>query len=235
MSFLSGKRFLSLAALAFSALLLISFLSRAHNSAAIPTAVVPDGRTVILDAGHGGQDAGAIGVNGALEKDLNLSVTLLLAERLRAAGVRVILTRETDEMVLSEAEKKATGRKAKDLANRLAVAKAYPDALFVSIHMNSFPVGKYKGFEVYYAADGTSRLLAESMMGKVKETLIPDNTRTAKAAGESIYLLYNAVTPAVLVECGFLSNGEDAAKLSDKDYQKQLSFCLFCAIMEVEI
>lgn len=234
MPFWSNKRLVSFAALAVSTLLLFSLLSHSFTERATPAAVLPDGRTVILDAGHGGKDAGAIGVNGVLEKDLNLAVTLLLAERLRAAGVRVILTREDDELLLTEEEKKGTGKKARDLANRLAIAKQNEGALFVSIHMNSFPIEKYKGLEVYYAADATSQAVARAVMKRVKEDLNPDNTRTAKATNGSIYLLDNAVTPAVLIECGFLSNAEDAAKLSDKDYQKELSFCLFCAIMEVE-
>ncbi len=234
MSFLSSKNLLSFVSVALCLFLLLPMGLGAARGETLPALASPDGRTVILDAGHGGKDAGAIGVNGALEKDLNLAVTLLLAEHFRAAGVNVILTRETDDLVLSEEEKRMTGRKAKDLANRLAVARENPHALFVSIHMNSFPTARYRGLEVYYAADAKSREVAAAIMKGVKEGLIPDNTRTAKATGGSIYLLDNAVTPAVLVECGFLSNGEDAANLSDKDYQKQLSFCLFCAIMEVE-
>lgn len=234
MSFLSSKNLLSFVSVALCLFLLLPMGLGLAEGEALPALASPNGRTVILDAGHGGKDAGAIGVNGALEKDLNLAVTLLLAEHFRAAGVTVILTRETDDLVLSEEEKRGTGRKAKDLANRLAVARENPDALFVSIHMNSFPAAQYKGLEVYYAADAKSREVADAVMKKIKTDLIPSNTRTAKATNGSIYLLDNAVTPAVLVECGFLSNGEDAAKLSDKDYQKQLSFCLFCAIMEVE-
>lgn len=233
MFFGSFERRASLLSLLLSLLLALPLCS-GGGATPLPTLATPCIRTVILDAGHGGIDSGTVGINGALEKDINLSVTLLMAEHFRAAGVRVILTRETDELVLSEEEKKGTGRKAKDLANRLAVAKDNPDALFVSIHMNAFPVEKYKGLEVYYAHDATSRLVAERVMQRVKAELIPDNTRTAKATNDNIYLLVNAVTPAVLIECGFLSNGSDAAKLSDKDYQKQLSFCLFCAIMEVE-
>ena len=87
---------------------------------------------------------------------------------------------------------------------------------------------------MHYADDAVSEAVARSVMGNAKKMLMPDSRRTPKKAGDNIYLLKNAVTPAVLIECGFLSNGEEAAKLSDKDYQKELSFCIFCAIMEIE-
>ncbi len=234
MSFLFEKRFLSFASLLLSAAFLFAFLQNTVSPLSVPAVVDGNEKMVILDAGHGGMDAGAIGTNGMLEKDLNLSIVLLLAEHFKEAGVKVILTREDDELVLTEAEKRGTHKKEKDLANRLAVARANPGALFISIHMNAFSIPKYKGLEVYYAADSESEALAHRIMARVKREVAPDNTRTPKRAGDNIYLLSHAVTPAVLIECGFLSNPEEAAKLSDKDYQKQLSFCIFCAIMEME-
>ena len=230
----SKGRMLPFFACLLSLVCTLAFLSQRYTEQAFPAVADTGDRTVILDAGHGGIDAGAIGVNGALEKDLNLAVTLLLAERFREAGVRVILTRTEDALVLSEGDERSSGRKARDLQGRLAVAKQYPDALFVSIHMNSFPAASCRGLEVHYADDAVSEAVARSVMGRVKEKLMPDSRRTPKKADDNIYLLANAVTPAVLIECGFLSNAEEAAKLSDKDYQKELSFCLFYAIMEVE-
>ena len=107
--------------------------------------------TVILDAGHGGEDGGAVGVNRVLEKDLNLAVTLRLADLLRAAGVPVILTRTEDRMLYGEGENIKGRKKEFDLKNRLRVAKDHPDAIFISIHMNNFPQEKYNGLQVYYA------------------------------------------------------------------------------------
>lgn len=222
--------FACLLSLALTATLLLRFSAEST----LPTVAETGARTVILDAGHGGIDAGAIGTNGVLEKDLNLAVTLLLAERFREAGVKVVLTRTEDALVLSEGDERSPGRKARDLEGRLSVAKKYPHALFVSIHMNSFPTSSCKGLEVHYADDAVSEAVAKSVMRRAKETLMPYSRRTPKRADENIYLLANAVTSAVLIECGFLSNPEEAAKLTDKDYQKELSFCLFYAIMEVE-
>ena len=234
MPFLFQKRFLSFASLLLSAAFLFSSLQGALDSRTLPTVVEAQEKTVILDAGHGGVDSGTVGVNGVLEKDLNLAVVFLLADYFREAGVKVLLTREEDTLVLSEEERRAPRKKEKDLTNRLAIAAAHPEAVFVSIHMNSFPDSRYHGFEVYHAADGESTALAQRIASTVKQELEPDNKRGAKQAGNNIYLLANAVTPSVLIECGFLSNPSDAAKLSDKDYQKRLSFCIFCAIMEAE-
>lgn len=185
--------------------------------------------TVILDAGHGGIDGGAVGINGALEKDLNLAVAMRLAELLREAGVEVILTRDAD-ILLDGGE--GGRRKENDLKNRLAVAAAYPDALFVSIHMNTFPSESCKGFEAYYADTEGSRDLAERIHAAVKERLLPSNRRTVRAADSSIYLLDKAEGRAVLLECGFLSNPEECQSLCEKDYQNRLCFAVFCGIME---
>ena len=227
------KRFLSLSALLFSCVLLFSYFQPAIQSVAVnATAKAPI--TVVIDAGHGGKDAGAVGVNGVLEKDLNLVFAKTLAEIFRENGARVILTRETDALVLKEGDENAPSQKACDVRNRTEIANSSGCDLFVSLHMNSFPAEQYKGFEAYYSENtAESRLYAEKIQSAVKEKYEPESRRYARAS-DKIYLLANAECPAVLLECGFLSNGEDAAKLSDKDYQKELCFSIFCAIMEVK-
>ena len=188
---------------------------------------------VIIDAGHGGLDAGAIGCMGTLEKDLNLMIAEELAARFSEAGIPVLLTRTTDTLVLKEGEDAAGQRKKKDLYNRVALANSYPNATFISIHMNSYPVAKYRGLQVYYnKASAESALRARRITDTVREELDPVYTRVPNFRGDELYLLRNAVGKAVLVECGFLSNSEEEAKLLDKDYQKKLSFCIFYAIME---
>ena len=187
---------------------------------------------VILDAGHGGEDGGAVGTNGVLEKDLNLAVANELADLLRKEGVEVILTRTEDALLYSDEENVYGQRKKNDLKNRLAVAKAHPDALFVSIHMNTFSVAKYSGLQVYYAATQGSRELAGAVQGAVRDRLQPDNRRVPHAASSSIYLLHNAVGTSILIECGFLSNPEECELLSQKDYQSRLCFSVFCGMME---
>ncbi len=233
MSFSFEKRFFS-----FSALLLCAALLFCRLQSAFPMAAVQAGAgerfTVVIDAGHGGTDAGAIGINGALEKDLNLVFAQTLAALFKENGANVVFTRETDALVLKAGEENAPSRKACDLKNRAEIGNSVEHALFISIHMNSFPEEKYKGFETYYSLNTPeSRLYAEAIQSTVKERHEPESRRRAKGS-EDIYLLANLEGPAVLIECGFLSNKEDAAKLSSKDYQKELCFSVFCAIMEVK-
>jgi len=192
-----------------------------------------DSPAVIIDAGHGGADAGAIGVKGTLEKDLNLVIAEALAARFRDAGIPVLMTRTEDALVLYEGEDIKGQRKSRDLYNRAAFAEKYPNATFISIHMNAFPVEKYRGLQVYYNKNSAeSARLAQSITAKVKAELDPVYTRVPNFRGEELYLLSHITGRAVLIECGFLSNAEEEAKLLEKDYQNKLSFCIFCAIME---
>ncbi len=204
-------------------------------SATLPTlqeSVRPSVPLVILDAGHGGEDGGAVGVNGAIEKELNLSIAFMLADMLRASGVEVILTRSEDKLLYTEEENIKGHRKEYDLKNRLKIAKEHPAALFVSIHMNTFPEEKYSGLQVYYAKgqEGSGEL-AHSIQRAVASGVQPQNTRKIKPADSSIYLLHGAPCRAVLIECGFLSNPEECALLSEKDYQRRLCFSIFCGMM----
>ena len=192
-----------------------------------------EGPVFVLDAGHGGEDAGAVGEDGTKEKDLNLAVSQLLGEMLTAAGQQVVYTRTEDKLLYTEEQNVRGQRKMYDLRNRLAVAEETPGAILVSIHMNKFPAPQYSGLQVYYGmGDAGSRLLAEAIQTGVRADLQPQNKRACRAAGEEIYLLHRATVPAVLIECGFLSNPAECQKLSDKDYQRQLSFSIFCAMIE---
>ena len=188
--------------------------------------------TVVIDAGHGGEDGGAVGLNGVLEKDLNLQIATLLGEQLREAGVRVVYTRTEDKLLYTEEQNIRGQRKMWDLKNRLLVAKGEERAVLVSIHMNKYPSAAVSGLMTYYAENAESRALALGIQSKVAADFPAMKRRVPKAAGDNIYLLAHASCPAVLVECGFLSHPEECEKLSQKDYQKQLSFSLFCAMME---
>ena len=187
--------------------------------------------TVILDAGHGGEDGGAVGVSGVLEKELNLDVACRLATLLSEAGVKVILTRKDDRMLYREGENIPGKRKYYDLKNRIAYAEQDPGALFISIHMNSFSDARYAGLQVWCAETEGSRALAESVAGEVKARLQPNNRRRVKTADGKLFLLSRAPGRAILVECGFLSNREECEMLSTEDYRRELSFAIFCGIM----
>ncbi len=189
--------------------------------------------TVILDAGHGGEDGGAVSASGISEKELNLAIAKQLQVLLEANGVRVVMTRKTDILLYDRNVDYQGRKKALDLAARRRIGEETPDSIFVSIHMNAYPLSEYHGLQVWYSPNNeASAPLAESIQSRVCETLQPENHRRIKSATGSIYLLHHLTSPAVLVECGFLSNPEEAERLSDPDYQKELSTVLFLAIME---
>ena len=193
---------------------------------------VPGNKVIILDAGHGGEDSGAVGVNGVLEKDLNLQLVREIGAAFEEKGYVVVYTRTDDRLLYTEQENIKGIRKISDLKNRCKFAQKYPESLFISIHMNSFGSSKYSGLQVYYT-DGNDESydLAQSIQNKVKNDLQKDNNRVVKS-GKQIYLLENIENTAVLIECGFLTNPEECEKLSKKDYQKELSFSIVCGIIE---
>lgn len=187
---------------------------------------------IILDAGHGGEDGGATGTNGVLEKDLNLSLSRALTALFRGAGYTVIQTR-TDDRLLYPAGTQKGHKKQGDLSARLAYTEKYQNSIFISIHMNTFPLPSCEGVQVWYSENNEkSKALAQELQAKVKALLQPENNRRIKAATSSIYILKHAKTPAVLVECGFLSTPAECERLCDPVYQKKLALTLFDAICD---
>ena len=209
------------------------FINTYNNSQAYVSAlqIENEKKTVILDAGHGGEDPGAIGANGRYEKDLNLEISKEIGNLLKKEGFAVIYTRTTDKLLYNEDENIKGIRKISDLKNRCKIAKDYPNAIFLSIHMNSYADSRFKGLQVYYSENNeTSKSLASNIQLNVKEKLQNDNNRKIKA-GKNMYLLENINSTAVLVECGFLTNSEECDKLSEKEYQKLLSSAIVCGII----
>ena len=204
-----------------------------HTLSTDAAASSPQFKTVIIDAGHGGEDGGTSSASGLVEKDVNLDISKKLCDMLRASGINVVMTREEDKL-LYDRNVDFHGRKKKlDLAARLAVAENTPDSIFVSIHMNSFTNPKYSGLQVWYSQNNPdSMALAEIIRTFNQEQLQNYNTRKTKAATSSIFLLDKATCPAVLVECGFLSNAEEAARFESAEYKQQVAFVIFCSIME---
>ena len=203
-----------------------------ENLADVSANALPYEKLIVIDAGHGGEDSGAVGVNGALEKDLNLQIALEIGKALEEKGYVVVYTRTDDRLLYTEEENIKGIRKISDLKNRCKIAARYPNSVFVSIHMNSFGSSKYSGLQVYYSEkNDESRLLADSIQNKVINDLQKTNNRVTKP-GKDMYILENIDNTAVLIECGFLSNKEECEKLSEKEYQKELSFSIVCAIIE---
>ncbi len=200
---------------------------------AVPVQAASDGGSaaypgVIIDAGHGGFDGGATTDDGTPEKDINLSISLKLKAELINKGVKVIMIREDDSSVEDDGLSTIRQRKVSDLHNRLNVMKNTDDCIYVSIHQNFFSDKRCKGAQVFYSQNFSeeSSALAQYIQNSVVETLQPDNTRLIKPCGTSVYVIYNAVKPAVLVECGFLSNCDEAELLKSNDYQQKMAECI---------
>ena len=203
--------------------------------AARPVDTTPERPTpvVLLDAGHGGEDGGAVGLNGIVEKDINLPITCKLNDFLQALGYQTLLTRTTDTSIHDAAAASLRERKRSDIHNRFHMMQSLRGSdLFVSIHQNKFPESAPHGTQVFYSQNHSrSILLANAIQQSVVALLQSGNTRQVKPSGSEIYLLHNAEIPAVLVECGFISNPEDAAKLVTEEYQDQIAFAIACGIL----
>lgn len=186
--------------------------------------------TVVIDAGHGGRDGGAVAEDGTLEKHLNLEVAMKLKALLESSDIRVVMTRETD---IELASPDSSHKKADDLKARVQLAQECENAIFVSIHMNRFPVEKYSGLQVYYSENHeNSIVLAQIVQNVAEEALRNTHGRKVKSAGDSIYIMAHLEIPAVLVECGFLSNFEETALLKTENYQKKLAMCLYASLIQ---
>ena len=193
----------------------------------------PRSLTVVLDAGHGGEDGGAVGHDGTLEKDLNLILCYQIRDILNSQGINVVMTREEDRLLYKDSENIKGRRKQYDLRNRVNIAKECDDALFVSIHMNKFPEEKYSGLQVYYSRNNKdSKNIAQSIQSATARYLQSDNSRQIKESTGNIYLLDMLECPAVLIECGFLSNPNECAQLNSEEYRKKLALIISISLIE---
>lgn len=184
---------------------------------------------VVIDAGHGGEDPGKVGINGALEKDINLQIALLLKNYLEMNDIRVVMTRE-DGNGLNDAD--ASNKKVQDMKRRIALIEETAPVLTVSIHQNSYPEEYVQGAQVfYYTGSKQGEQLADSIQKQLVKRLDPENKRQIKA-NDSYYLLKKTGTPIVIVECGFLSNQKEADKLCSEDYQDRIAWAIHMGIMQ---
>ena len=182
-------------------------------------------QTVIIDAGHGGFDGGATAPDGTTEKDINLAVSLKLKKILTLYGYDVITLRDTDTALNTEGDT-TRSKKRSDIINRYAVMEANPDSIYLCIHQNNFSASYCHGAQMFYckSTDG-SKELAECIQTSLK-AVQPDNDRVIKPCTDDVYLIYNAKTTALLVECGFLSNRDDLLNLKNEEYQMKLAFAI---------
>ena len=181
-------------------------------------------RIIIIDAGHGGADGGAVASDGTIEKDLNLEVALCLNEELIALGYKTVMTRTED--VSTDTADDSKFNKQEDIKNRLSLMNKYKTAVFISVHMNKYSTSQPNGAQVFYAAVEGSEQLAGFIQSSIKTNVQQSNKRVIKPTDKNIYLLRNATVPAVIVECGFLSNQNDLNNLKSQEYRKSLALAI---------
>lgn len=219
-------------------LLAYALLGALHrrNSDTFPTfSSKNDDLVFVIDAGHGGEDAGAVAEDGTLEKDLNLRIASILRSLCALNGNQAIMTRENDRLLydLYGDLKDYTGKKKiYDLKNRVRLTREHEGAVLVSIHMNKFAKKQYYGTQVYFSKNNPeSESLAREIQARARLYLQPENNRQIKRATSEIFVLDSLDCPAVLVECGFLSNEGELALLKDEEYQAKMAMTIFSAII----
>lgn len=212
----------------FAALILLVAIISFSRPAGIITSLktVDITPTVILDAGHGGFDGGASSKAGTLEKDINLSIALKTRDALCLFGYNVIMTR-IDDRALADTKKE-------DMYARLDIAKGNPNSVFVSIHQNHFGEEKYSGAQMFYGSNNSedAKQLALILQKNFKENLNPQNERQIKNADKSLFLFKKAPQPSILIECGFLSNYNEAQLLQNEKYQTKIALTIAQSITE---
>ena len=186
-------------------------------------------KTVIIDPGHGGIDVGTVGIDGSLEKNINLSISLDLYDYLMVSGINTVLTRDGDYEVYKAGEKRTKS----DLYNRMDFINSVPDSILISIHQNHFENEAEWGTQVWFSPnDEISPTLADKILRSVKKNIQPENKRENKVSDNSYYILYKAQKPSIMVECGFVSNKNENNKLQDKEYQKDMAYSILAGICE---
>lgn len=184
---------------------------------------------IVIDAGHGGEDPGKVGINGANEKDINLQIAEKVKAYLEASDIEVVMTRTADEGLH---DSDASNKKVQDMKRRLELIDEASPEVTVSIHQNSYPEEYVKGAQVfYYTGSSEGKRLAEDIQAQLIEKVDPGNKRQIKA-NDSYYLLKKTGTPIVIVECGFLSNNEEAEKLCDETYQDRVAWAIHMGILQ---
>ena len=198
---------------------------------AIGTAAIPmKNMVVMIDAGHGGRDNGAIGTVGTYEDDINVKIGLKLRRLIEQAGGVALMIRE-DDTGLYDATKR-TGRKLEDLQNRMKIFKESEADILISIHLNYFPEGQYYGAQTFYKeGDNKSKKLAELIQSELLNVIDRGNNRTIKPKSD-IYIFKGNEIPGALVECGFLSNPEEEQLLTQDHYQERLAWSIFSGIVK---
>lgn len=194
------------------------------------TGVSGDLPTIVIDAGHGGKDGGAVGYDNIPEKTYNLKMAKQLQVFCQMAGLQTVMTRTDDQ----DTDGKNDGfYKATDIKNRIALAEKQQNPIFISIHLNSSDSKNNQGFQVFYGLKNEkSQILANAMRQAVEQSNLSTRVRDVKAAPGSVYIQKNITIPSILAECAFIKNGEDYHLIKDPAYEQRLMFTFLKGISE---
>ena len=187
----------------------------------------------VIDAGHGGEDGGAVSASGVTESTLNLEIAQHLNDMLSFLGKDTVMTRPGDTAVYSVGASTLREKKRSDLQNRVAMVNGYDDAVLLSIHQNSLPtVPSVHGAQTFYNTVSGADQLAEQIQQSLNQTVNIGNEKTKKQIDDTIYLMRRVSRPAVLVECGFLSNAEETKLLQEQKYQTRLALAIAAGVLQ---
>ncbi len=187
---------------------------------------------LVIDAGHGGADGGAVAADGTQESDINLDIALRLRDLARFWGTEPVMTRQGSDISYPADAESIAQKKVADQHSRLELINATPGAVLLSIHQNKYPAAAPSGIQVFYGAEAGSEELAKLTQGNLTAQLCPNNRRVAAPADRGVYLMKNAACRAMLVECGFLSNPEELIKLKTDAYRLELAAVLLASYMQ---
>lgn len=221
-----SKRWLVFYCATIVAVLVASELGSRTVTAIADSAPIPREHCIIIDPGHGGEDGGATSCTGIVESVYNLDIALRLNDLLHLLGYETQIIRTTDVSVYTKGDTIAQ-KKVSDLKERVRIANETDHALLLSIHQNNYPDSRYSGVQVFYAPTEGSEALAKQLQSSLMANLHPKTKRDARKSS-GVYLMEHIRCPGVLIECGFLSNPEEEAKLRDSTYQKKMC-CVIAA------
>ena len=226
------KRILSCLLIVSLILLVCNLKIREKTSALTTSTTIIDVPTLVIDAGHGGQDCGTIATDGTYESNINLAISYKLRDFLVSFGFEVVMTRLDDNLIGDNSLDTIRARKRSDVNKRLEIIENTENAVLISVHQNYFTDSKYYGVQVFYSGNNAgSKVLAQKVQESVVALIQKENKRQIKQSGKEIWLLDKVKTPAIMVECGFLSNQNELTKLKDDAYQNDIAFMISMGIL----
>ena len=233
MFFLSKKRIVLLASLLI-AVVSIGIFQMNLKEESIETVALPvSNKVIVLDAGHGNPDGGAVSTNGISEAEINLKIALKLQNLLEQSGATVILTRSDENGIYDADKTKLKNQKVSDIKNRVKIGNSSSADIFVSIHLNKIPQSQYSGWQTFFKSGSEQgEKLATSIQENLNKTIEKENNRVPMKL-DNVYIVKNVEIPLTIVECGFLSNEEEERKLQEDDYQDKLAWGIYLSLIHI--